>query len=146
MEGTHIEQPAPTERQIQNLVESIAKIDEEIKGNKDILKNYKIKSDELTRMSAQKKELQDAINEEKERIENVHAEDPTFAEARADEQRLTNQKKEKIAELKQAMKLKHAGKMANIFKEEVMTASGGQMLLNLEFAPRVYLNGKELKS
>ncbi len=136
------EAEAPAEQQVQTLLEQIAKLNEDIKGNKDVMKEYKIESDELRGMTDKKKILQDAINEEKEKIEIVHAEDPTYGETKADILAKENQRREKIGELRGILKSKH--KTPEI-KTEDYVISGGQMKLQLAFEPQIYIDGKELK-
>lgn len=144
MSTQEIVSEAPSEFQISNLIQSLEKIDEEIKGNKAVLKHFKIDSDDLRKIKEQKKILDEAIKEEKERIENIYLEDEDYAEAVKSEKKLKNQRTEKIAELKSLLAKRHASNMQTHFKDELYTPNG-QMVMHLEFKPVAYLNGKELK-
>lgn len=137
-----IEMPAPNEQQIQALIEGIMATKEKIESNKIVLKDFKIKSPELDDLKKKQKVLKEAMDAEKERIENVHLEDKDFEQAKNDDLTLRNQLKEKTAMLRVALRNKH--KVNSLYTEDHVV-NNEQMKLQLEFAAKVYINGKELK-
>lgn len=142
MTKTQLEAPAANEVQIQRIVEQVQTLQDEILSNKSELKEYKVRSDVLDELKAKKKEIQDSIEEEKERIVEDLGDD--YSTLKAEELDLSNKLKSKLSDLRVALVNKHAPKRENLFKE-TLTTKNGQLMLGLEFSPVLYFDGKELK-
>lgn len=142
MVKTHEIQEAPIDHQIQSIVENIVALKEKIEGTKIILKEYKIESPELDALKKKQKTLNETIGEEKERIEGRLLEDIDYEKASNEILTLKNEFKEQKALLAQALKKKN--KIPGLQTENMLVKSG-QMKLQLEFTPVIFLDGKELK-
>ena len=110
--------------------------------NKIILGHFKIKSDKLSQLVGAKKNLMEQIYEEKKRIEDEFLEDIDYKTAREDEVKLKAKVKEAVVELRALVGAKYKAPGLQTIDYAV---HGEQMKLQLEFAPRVYINGKELR-
>ena len=124
------------------LLKEIQATKEKLSDAKLILKGYKIKSPKLTQLVAARKGLTEQINEEKERIIAEFYEDKDFEQAKNDELTYKNQLKEKVAMLKVEVKSKY--KLPQLQTEDHVV-NGEPLKLQLEFAPTIYINGKESK-
>jgi len=142
MNNQHIQTEATAEQKIEQLLNHIAKTQGQLLDTKEVLKEYKIKSDTLTKMKEAKKDMIQKINEEKDRIEDELYEDPTYEKSKNDELTLKNQLKEQIAMLKVEVQSKYN---APGLKTEDHLIKGEQMKLQLEFMPNIYINGRLIK-
>ena len=128
--------------EISKLLTQVAKTKEKLADAKEILKSYKIKSPALSDLMKAKKELMEQINDEKDRIEKEYYEDKDYEQAKNDQLTLKNELKEKASMLRIAVSAKY--KVQQLATEDY-NIEGEQMKLQLEFAPRIYINGKEFK-
>ena len=111
---------------------------------KAVLKHYKIKSDRLDQLKKAKKELQEQINDEKDRIENEYYADSDYEKARNDELTYKNEIKQEKAMLKQKLASKYRSKEQAQMITDKRLVRGEQLKLQLEFTPNVYLNGNKI--
>ena len=137
-----ITSPAQEEKQIELMLERIEEKKLKLMDVKYTLKHYKIQSDRLDSLKKAKKELHEQVKEEEKKIEDLFYKDADFEKAKNDELTLKNEIKESVGELKQIIKNKH--KVSAIVTEEYL-ANSQQLKLQLDFSPKVYINGKELK-
>ena len=115
---------------------------EKLEDAKAILKHYKIKSERLTELQKAKKEMNEQINEEKDRIENDFYDDKDFETARNDELTLKNEIKEKNSELRQAMATVNTDQQVATYDYNIQ---GEKLKMQVERVVKVYINGKEEK-
>jgi len=127
---------------LENLLVQLHELKDKLFLTKTTLKEYKIKSDRLTQLISARKEMNEQIKEEKDRIEDEFYEDPTYETAKNDELTYKNQVKEKTGEIKQATATMNP--VQTLFTIDY-NVKGEQYKLQIERAPRVYINGKEQK-
>jgi len=127
---------------LENLLVQLHELKDKLFLTKTTLKEYKIKSDRLTQLISARKEMNEQIKEEKDRIEDEFYEDPTYETAKNDELTYKNQVKEKTGEIKQATATMNPDQTLFTIDYNV---KGEQYKLQIERAPRVYINGKEQK-
>lgn len=139
---TQLHQEAPAEVTIDLLLGEVIKIKEKLADAKTVLKDYKIVSDRLTELKKVKKELQEQIKEEADRIEDEFYSDPTYEKAKNDQLTFKNQLKEKTSELKVKLAEKHQKKMEFVTDDRIV--AGEQLKLQLEFKSNLYINGSKL--
>jgi|SRR5210317_1868850 len=137
-----IEQPISEQVQIQKVLEKIIEKKDKLAGAKEILKSYKIKSDKLTQLKRVQKDLKEQIIEEKKRIEDEYLDDRDYEDALNESLTLKNDIKELAGELRQLSAKKYNPPTLKTEDHNLVT---GQYKLQLEFVPRVYINGSELK-
>lgn len=128
--------------EIEKLLLQLMEIKDKLANSKAILKHYKIQSDLLAQLKQAKKEIQEQINDEKDRIEGEFYNDADFEKAKNDELTYKNEIKEKSGELKQ--------KMAQVDTDEQLSTynyniKGEKIKMQVERVAKVYINGKEEK-
>lgn len=128
--------------QIEKLLLQIIEAKDKLTDTKAILKHYKMESDRLTQLKQAKKELQDQINEEKDRIEDEFYSDETYETASNDEKTYKNQIKELTSELKQVMAQVDTDQQMSTYSYNI---KGEKIKMQVERVAKVYLNGKEEK-
>jgi len=128
------------EAKAQQLVLDMFEAKEDIKDVKNALKAYKIASPEMESLKAKRKELNQMIAEEKERIERGF--DPTYNELR--EQLLVAQEKHAIA--KQAIKVALMDPARDKdFVEMDFRVKGMPVKIQAQLSLKLFSNGKEEK-
>ncbi len=130
------------QNQIENLLQELMKLKEKMEDAKAILKHYKIKSERLDDLKKAKKELNEQISEEKDRIEAEYYEDADFEKANNDALTFKNQIKEKSAELKKVMSEVDTDEIVSTYKYNI---HGEELKMQVERSVKVYINGKEEK-
>ena len=128
--------------EIEKLLLKLLEIKEKLADSKAILKHYKIQSDRLTQLKQAKKELQEQIREETDRIEDEFYQEADFEKAKNDELTYKNQIKELSSELKQTMAQVDTSEQLSTYNYNI---KGEKVKMQVERVAKVYLNGKEEK-
>jgi DNA repair exonuclease SbcCD ATPase subunit len=128
--------------EIEKMLTEIAELKDKLEDAKVILKQYKIKSPALDDLKKAKKELNEQIADEKDRIENEYYEDKDYETARNDELTYKNQLREKNAHLRQLMSQVDTDKQLSTYDYNI---KGEKVKMQVERVVKVYINGKEEK-
>ena len=128
--------------QIEKILVKIVEIKEKLADSRAILKSYKINSDVLKQLKAAKKDLQQQINDEIERIEDEHYSDKTYEDARNKELTEKNELKEANAELREALGKVNTDQQLSTYSYNI---KGEKLKVQVERVAKVYINGKEEK-
>lgn len=126
--------------QIEKLLMELADLKEAQLGNKDILKHYKIESENLTRFKQMQKDLKGQIEDEKQAIEAEYLADDDYKDAKHDELLKKNEIKEKAAELRALMAKASPREDLSVFDYNI---KGEMIKLQVERSVKVFINGKE---
>ena len=126
--------------QIEKTLSEMVKMKQKLEDAKIVLKSYKVKSPALDDLKKAKKELQDQINDEKDRIESEYYEDKDYEVARNDELTYKNQIKEKSAELRQLMAQVNTDQQVSSYDYNI---DGEKLKMQVERSVKLYINGKE---
>ena len=126
--------------EIEKLLLKLLQIKEKLANAKAVLKHYKIQSDQLSQLKQAKKELQEQINDEKDRIENEYYADADYEKAKNDELTHKNEIKELNGELKVMMAQVDTDQQLSTYSYNI---KGEKIKLQVERVAKVYLNGKE---
>lgn len=128
--------------EIEKLLMELSDLKEALQSNRDILKYYKIQSENLHRLKQMQKDLKEQIEEEKQRIEAEFLEDEDYKNAKHDELLKKNEIKEKASELRQIMSKVNTREDLSIYDYNI---KGEMLKLQVERSVKVYINGKEAR-
>ena len=128
--------------QIEKKLTDLHELKEKLSDSKAILNHYKIKSDRLTDLNKAKKELNEQVNEEHDRIEADFLVDKDYETAKHDESLLKTDIKEKNAELRELMAQVDTDKVLTSYNYNI---KGEEIKMQVERTVVVYINGKEEK-
>ena len=128
--------------QIEKLLVELVAIKEKLADAKEMLKNFKVKSDKLTELKKAKKELAEQIADEKDHIEDEFYADKDYEQSKNDELTYKNQIREKNAELRELMAQVNVDQQLSTYDYNV---KGEPMKVQVERVVKVYINGKEEK-
>lgn len=135
-----VDKPVLKPNQIEKMLVELMEIKTKYAATKDILKAYKIHSDQLTDLKRKKKELNDMIQEEKDRIEDEYLADATYEQAHNEELTLKNQIKEKNAHLRQTMAEVDRDQNLSTYQYNI---KGEPLKVQVQRTVKVFINGKE---
>lgn len=128
--------------QIEKKLTELHELKEKLADSKAILTHYKIKSDRLTDLKKAKKELNEQVNEEHDRIEADFLVDKDYETAKHDGSLLKTDIKEKNAELRELMAQVDTDKLLTSYNYNI---KGEEVKMQVERTVVVYINGKEEK-
>jgi len=126
--------------QIEKLLQELMEMKDKLTNAKALLKNFKVTSDDLTKLMKAKKELAEQIADEKDRIEDDFYADKDYEQSKNDELTLKNQIREKSAELKQLMAKVDTDQQLSTYNYNI---KGEDLKMQVEKVVKVYINGKE---
>ncbi len=127
---------------IEKLLVDIMELKQKLADTKVTLKNYKVMSDRLSQLKAAKKQMQEQINDEIDRIEGELSEDDNFSEAKHDEVDVKNKIKEKSGVLRELMSKVDPEQDLSTYSYNV---KGEDLKVQVERVVKVFINGKEQK-
>lgn len=128
--------------QVENLLVDLMDLKEKLKDAKEILKDFKVKSDKLTQLTKAKKEMTAQIEEEKRRIEEDLREDKDYEQSKQDELKYKNAITEKNADIKEVMREMNKDQQLSTYDYNI---KGEMIKMHVERYVKLYLNGREEK-
>ncbi|MCK5610563.1 hypothetical protein KAR91_52305 [Candidatus Pacearchaeota archaeon] len=134
--------PEPKPKKVETLLVELTELKDKMANAKEILKNYKVRSERLTQLKRAKKDLNEQVEEEKRNIEDEFLEDKDYEAASNDELTLKNQLREKNSEIRESLAQFNRDQDLSTYDYNV---KGEPIKLQVQRVVKVFINGKEEK-